>query len=404
MRCSPMEKLSLQVAALLARARSGTCMSRVYVNSTAPLSWRCAAGHQWNSVLASIRKGSWCPDCARVRRRTLEEMQEVAMSRGGLCLSNCYRNISTKLEWRCSVGHTWSATPLQVKRGHWCPFCAKVARLSLGEFQRIAVQRGGRCLSLQYANSSKPLQWKCAFGHEWLARASLVKAGTWCPTCARNQRLKYEDMQKIANHHSGKCISTSYKNGSTPLMWECRYGHHWSAAPAKVTSGARRKGTWCPECYNNRRRFLPKHSIESMRCLARDRGGDCLSLEYFGSKVKLIWKCLAGHEWQALPTSVVQGTWCPVCARNQRLRLPEFQDIAARRGGYCLSQTYLNERTPLCWRCADGHQWMARPERIKRGAWCPKCVHLRRSDKWTSIRVRHRIDLVHCDAAHEIAT
>jgi len=26
------------------------------------------------------------------------------------------------------------------------------------------------------------------------------------------------------------------------------------------------------------------------------------------------------------------------------------------------------------WRCAEGHEWSALPERIRRGAWCPMCA------------------------------
>lgn len=389
-----MKKLTIQAMTSLARARRGRCISTVYVNSATPLLWRCELGHQWSAIPVSIQKGSWCPDCAGVRRLTLEQMQQMAYSRGGSCLSESYRNTATKLEWRCSAGHEWSATPLQIKKGHWCPFCARVARLTLHELQRIAVQKAGECLSLEYLNSSKPLRWKCAVGHEWLARSSSVKAGSWCPLCAHNQELKLEEMQEIAEQRGGQCLSASYKNGHTPLLWVCKNGHYWKASPVNVKNGTRKKGTWCRECYNWRRRFHAKHSIEAMRDLATARGGTCLSTEYVGSKAKLTWQCVAGHRWQALPTSVVQGTWCPACARNQRLGLPHLQDIAANRGGACLSQAYSNERTALWWRCADGHAWKATPAKVKRGSWCPMCAHIRRRSQWTRKRADRMKDLI----------
>jgi len=190
-------------------------------------------------------------------------------------------------------------------------------------------------------------------------------------------------MQEIAKHRGGQCLSANYKNGRTPLLWVCKHWHYWKASPASVKNGTRRKGTWCRECYNWRRRFHTKHSIEAIRELARARGGTCLSTEYVSSKAKLIWQCKVGHRWQALPTSVFQGTWCPVCARNQRLGLPQMQDIAASRGGACLSQAYLNERTLVWWLCGDGHEWKASPDKVKRGSWCPICAHMRRRNKWT---------------------
>jgi hypothetical protein len=367
----------------LAGARGGQCLSTLYVNSTVPLLWQCSAGHRWIAVPATIQKGSWCPTCAGVRRLTLEQMQQIAESRGGSCLSESYRNTATKLEWCCSAGHEWTATPLQIKKGHWCPFCARVAPLTLQELRGIAVRKGGQCLSHEYLSSSKPLRWKCAVGHEWTVRPSSVKAGSWCPVCAHNQKLKLEEMQEIAKDRGGECLSTTYRNGRTPLLWVCGEGHCWKACPANVKSGTRRKGTWCRECYNGRRRFHAKHRIDTMRELAVARGGTCLSTEYVSSKSKLIWQCMVGHRWQALPTSVVQGTWCPICARNRPLGLPLLQEIAASRGGVCLSREYLNERAALWWACGDGHQWNATPNKVKRGSWCPECAGIRKRSKWT---------------------
>ena len=358
-----MKKLTIQAVTSLARGRRGRCISTFYINSTVPLLWQCAAGHQWSAVPASIQKGTWCPDCAGVRRLTLAEMQEIAESRGGRCLSDAYRNNSAKLKWGCSADHEWYATALQIKKGHWCPFCARVAPLTLHALRQIAAQKAGQCLSLKYVNSSHLLRWRCAAGHEWLARSTAIRAGNWCPSCARNQRLGLEEMRGIARERGGRCLSTSYKNASTPLLWVCKHGHHWKASPASVKSGSRRKGTWCPECYNWRRRFHAKHSIELMANLATARGGTCVSPEYCGSKTKLTWECAFGHRWQAKPACVVQGTWCPVCARRQRLRLSQFRDIATNRGGACLSEAHLNERAYLWWRCADGHEWRLFPRK-----------------------------------------
>jgi hypothetical protein len=386
-----MKKLSLQAMVVLARSRGGRCISSLYGNSTVRLEWECAAGHRWISAPASIRKGSWCPECAGLRRLTLEQMQQMAESRGGRCLSSSYQNNATKLRWRCSAGHAWNATPLQIKKGHWCPFCARIARLTLHELQQMAVRRGGECLSLKYLGSSKPLKWKCAGGHQWLARSSSVRTGSWCPACAHNQRLKLDEMQQVARERGGRCLSLHYTNGSTPLLWVCRQGHRWKASPSNVKGGRRKKGTWCMECYNWRRRFRAKHSIEEMRLLAISRGGKCMAAEYRGSKSRLIWQCAAGHRWQALPASVAQGTWCPACARNQRLTLSTFHDIAATRGGVCLSQTYSNERTALWWRCAERHDWHATPNKVKRGSWCPVCANIRRRSGWIG-RPIHRMN------------
>src|SRR5208282_1750486 len=39
----------------------------------------------------------------------------------------------------------------------------------------------------------------------------------------------------------------------------------------------------------------------------------------------------------------------------------------------CISNSYVNSATSLLWQCAEGHCWQAKPSSIQRGTWCPDC-------------------------------
>jgi hypothetical protein len=369
----------------LAKQRGGKCISRRYISSRIPLRWRCRRAHVWKAMPTNVSKGSWCPTCAHRKRLTLREMRVLAARRGGKCVSDRYLNNQTKLRWRCAAGHEWEADPGRVKTGAWCPYCAHVARLSLNAMVAIAISRGGRCLSTEYVNVETPLSWKCEMGHQWIATSASIKRGSWCPSCAHSQRLELKTMQSLARERGGKCLSVSYINNHHPLFWECKRRHRWKATPANVKGGQRKRGTWCLECYNLRRRFRTRDSIEIMKKLARRKGGVCLSKEYINSKSKLVWQCDKGHCWRAVPFAIKRGSWCPVCARNQKLTLKELQSLAARKGGRCLSHRYTNKETPLRWQCELGHRWYAQPGRVRRGTWCPRCATMRRRSPWRVI-------------------
>lgn len=246
----------------------------------------------------------------------------------------------------------------------------------------LARSRGGHYLSREYVNVEQPLTWSCRAGHRWRATPASVRSGKWCASCARNRRLEIQELQRLARERGGKCLSAKYVNNREPLVWECQRGHRWKASASNVKGGERKKGTWCPDCYELRRRFRERDSIESMRELSKSRGGVCLSDEYVNAKSKPLWRCDRGHCWRAVPHSIQRGSWCPACARNQRLRLEEFRWLAASRGGSCLSDHYINKDTPLKWRCAVGHYWYAGPGKVKLGAWCAKCAYLRRRSPW----------------------
>ncbi len=57
--------------------------------------------------------------------------------------------------------------------------------------------------------------------------------------------------------------------------------------------------------------------LEEMCRLAESRGGACLSDNFVDNKTKLRWRCNEGHEWNAIPSSVQRGTWCEICAKRR---------------------------------------------------------------------------------------
>ena len=230
-----------------AAAKGGECLVDRYVTVITPVIWRCQKGHEWKSAFHYIKnKGSWCPVCAGTIKLTIDDMQALAKTKGGECLSTVYRDILGKLTWRCAKGHEWSATANDVKNsGSWCPVCAGVKKHDLKTMMDIARNRGGECLSNEYVNSKTKLQWRCAKGHEWAATPFTIKNGdSWCPYCARKAKLTIEEMRQIAILRGGECLSESYVNGSTKLQWRCRSGHEWLAAPDNVKNGE----SWCPIC------------------------------------------------------------------------------------------------------------------------------------------------------------
>src|ERR1019366_7633656 len=107
-------------------------------------------------------------------------------------------------------------------------------KLTIKAMTGLAQKRGGRCISPLYANSHSALMWECVAGHRWSATPGSIKKGRWCPACAHNQKLSLQEMQEIARERGGRCLSTSYENGRTPLTWECKVGHRWKAVPSRV--------------------------------------------------------------------------------------------------------------------------------------------------------------------------
>ena len=181
----------LNILNTIARKNGGTCLSKTYLGNNIKLTFKCKNGHIWEAVPSSIKQGVWCPICAKInrgeaRKLTIEEMQSIAEKRKGKCLSKKYINSKSKLRWQCEHGHIWEATVSTVMGGAWCPECAGNKKLDMASMDRIAYERGGKCLSTEYKNLGTQLKWQCAYGHTWSAKPrDVIHSKSWCPKCWR---------------------------------------------------------------------------------------------------------------------------------------------------------------------------------------------------------------------------
>ena len=125
-------------------------MSKKYTHSRTKLKWQCAQNHLWETAPELITAGNWCPHCSGTVVGNIQLMQKLARQRGGKCLSKDYTNSAHKLKWQCNKGHVWESTPAHIKRGSWCHECAGMVKIKLEQLQQHAITKNGKCLSKEY--------------------------------------------------------------------------------------------------------------------------------------------------------------------------------------------------------------------------------------------------------------
>ncbi|CAG8480546.1 30216_t:CDS:2 [Gigaspora margarita] len=119
-----------------------------------------------------------------------------------------------------------------------------------------------------------------------------------------------------------------------------------------------------------------KLSLRIAKEIAYNKGGECLSEKYINGKSPMLWKCAIGHKWSTTLDSVkYKKTWCPWCAiENRRTRtIEDMRKFAQKKGGLCLATDYINRQDPLEWQCIKGHKWKASAKDIIKGTWCQQC-------------------------------
>jgi hypothetical protein len=314
---------------------------------------------------------------AKNRAHGLARLRRAVARHGGTIVSPRYLGCDSRMRFRCRQGHEWWTLAGNVVHGCWCTMCEHGRRVEraaqkkarvLRRLQTKVKWRGGEIVPPGYSNYHTPVPLRCARGHAWAPLVKGVLDGGWCPICVEEDLL--DDLRALAERRGGECLALSCRSGYERLAWRCVQGHRFVKSGNSVKAGK-----WCGKC-----RGTLKGDIDQMRRMARERGGECLSQRYLGVASKLRWRCREGHEWSAVPGSVIHGTWCPTCGKRgghslARLSIGIMRHMAAERGGACLSKVYYGSRVPLRWRCARGHAWNARPGQMRRGGWCPVCSH-----------------------------
>lgn len=254
----------LQQAHDLAAKKNGTCLSTEYINSATKMLFKCNNSNHFSfySAFSDIKKGGWCKKCFfenlsinKSLKNGLQQAYELAVKNGGICLSTEYINSATKMLWKCSNDKhsSWETTYNQIRKGSWCPECAKLSEDEvLEKCHNKAKLMNGIFLSTTFKNRYSKLKFQCNKAHPPFETRydNVINHDTWCPRCAGmfspEEFLKKAQEKAIAK--GGECLSTEYINGNTKLLWKCSHPEH---KPWKATySGVVNSDKWCKICSN----------------------------------------------------------------------------------------------------------------------------------------------------------
>jgi len=123
----PQELVLFQELQQIAKDKDGKLVSDAYLGCDVNLMWHCNKHlHQWWASPYTIRRGCWCAKCANNLPKGLEYCQQFAASNKGFCLAEKYKNVNTKMPWKCFIeGHSifFSSLANLSSNALWCPEC-----------------------------------------------------------------------------------------------------------------------------------------------------------------------------------------------------------------------------------------------------------------------------------------
>jgi len=297
---------------------------------------------------------------------------------------------STKLDWKCSKGHKWTAPSSDRLKGQGCAVCAgRQIQIGVNDFKsthpHLSEYADNWDPSLFSAGSNRRLNWICPLGHKWSASLNSVTSNKHrikipCPYCLNQKVLiGFNDLQtkfpELAKEAFQWNPSTVVFGSNKKKQWMCKEGHIWEAVIVS-RSGSQKSG--CPYCANQKvwPGFNDLATINPELAMEAD-GWDPTQITGRANK-KLNWVCKRGHRWQALLSNRGKGVGCPYCA-NQRVLTgfndlqSQFPSIAAEAHDWDPATVVSRSSRNREWKCSLGHIYSAKPDRRIAGDGCSIC-------------------------------
>ena len=379
-----------------ALSKNGECLAQEIINSKAKILWRCENKHTWMqspSVVMNKQK-TWCPYCAGIIPRTLEELKNIVTKRKGKLLSKEYINVDTKYDFECMVGHKFSNSFKKVvNSGQWCPSCNKghlseeVARTTFEQIfktqfpkskpnwlrnqQGYQLEFDGFCEQLSLAFEYQGIQ-------HFDSKRHLYK------TNSKNVDL---DKRFIRGQDNDK-IKLELAKSNNIIVFELTYKDSYEDFPKRIYEQAINFGIDVSkyDFHTNidySKAYLRQNRIEDLRNILVGKNIELTSKNWLGVKHKYEMHCLTcGHIWKAQGSAFFnsrQIAGCDKCARSKvGLRtignIQILQDFANRFGGQLVSDKYISRNSIYEWKCKNGHYFRKNYNNLaNRNKFCSVC-------------------------------
>ncbi len=374
----------IEEAKEIAEQRGGKCLS---VEPKSELLWQCCFGHEWKARFGSIKRGGWCQKCSSsLHERFFEHFLNEKF--------NC-KFVKDRPKWLINPETGYRLELDFYNKKHKIAFEHQGTQhyndeIGWGKNNFVNIQKRDKIK----ANICKekgidliivpelvrllPLNDLDLFIKKELEKINkiyLIKSNydlidvNYSEAYTKTAEQYYNNMlnEKI-KEKEGKLLSSGYFGMNSYIDVQCKNGHVWTV----LTKHLLKNNTWCQKCYGESKKT---YDITICKEMAKLKGGDCLEIEVDNNRDSVMWICKEGHSWKANPYSIKAGGWCPYCA-GKKINLKIINDIAKKKGVVCLEDKFISVKSPMRWKCKNGHEFIRSFNYLKQKInkqWCRKC-------------------------------
>lgn len=342
---------------------------------------RCSQGHEWQTSATSLlNQGTWCPRCAGNHQRTLEELEAIVKSRGGVLRTTEYRGVDGSYDFECNLGHSFTNMFKKVENGQWCPICSKASKseeLARTTFEQLFGKkfpkkrpkwlRNSRGFQMELDGYNEEL--KLAFEYQGVQHYKQSHWGTNLKQRQADDRYKRELCEEMG-----------------VLLVELTYQADYRDFPTIIKNNLERLGYETRDVDFEKpidltQAYIRDDRLDELRDLLAGKDIELLSEAWIGTNQAYEMKCLVcGNLWKARGNSFFNSrrvSGCDYCNRREpgnKQDISALVDYARQYGGKVLSENYVRRNHNYDWECGKGHVFNASFNNLKyRNQFCPTC-------------------------------
>lgn len=374
----------------------------VLPNSDKKVWWKCNKGHEWQATVGHRSNGRGCPICDSERKTSMPEFTIVYyLKKYGLEAIHSYKALGYELD----IYIPSKKIAIEYDGSFW-----HKNRLKNDLEKNLKCKKDGIKLyrlreglpSLNNYSIDYIIQGKQNNFCQVLEKILSEIIGIKIDINLEKDIIDIENLREYTEKKNSLFVSNpkvarewNYeRNGNlTPeqffahsnkkVWWKCIKGHEWQA-----NINDRNNGRGCPFCaskkvfqgYNDLAIVNPTLASE----WNYEKNNGLKPIDVLPNSHKLVWwKCLKGHEWQAVIKSRNSGNGCPYCANKKVLKgyndLQTINPVLASEWDYKKNgvltpmDVFPNSNKKVWWKCRNGHVWKAIISDRNKVTNCPEC-------------------------------
>ncbi len=367
--------------------------------------WIGRCGHEWSATIKDRIRGRACPFCAG--KKILAGYNDLATTNpllakewhpsknGELTPKMVVAGSAKKVWWMCKKGHEWQAVIASRVNGRNCPTCGKELQTSFPEqavyyyvkqFFPDAINSDKVTVGVELDIYIPSIKYAIEYdGLNWHKNNQFEKEKNYL-CVSHDIRLIRIREEGLALFDDCYCITRN----------DCQNNNSLNAVILKVLRivdpsieadvDIIRDETLILESYmiNEKSKSLQSTHPQIAAEWHPTKNGK-LKPEHisYGSKKRVWWKCVRGHEWQASAVDRIRGNNCPFCSSRKVLK--DFNDLMTKNptlakewhptknGDLRPDMVTSGSSQKVWWHGECGHEWQASIHNRSRGSGCPYC-------------------------------